>query len=473
MTMEYVLPPTARYKSVAREVYCTSDVHLGNTRWTNDLHKQNNSPNFNGFLTFLGEVAATVAQAAQPGNVNLNVLDLVLHGDIFDFWKAVPNPLFGEDQFHLHTEEDYVQRFREILAYNEEVLWQLCLILYHFELKVGAHVYILPGNHDAAPGQIIPNRLRPMLLDALVRAADTGNLIPPTGQQAYRAALDGQLHWGKEEVYDNTELLLHIQHGHRWDNANLPRREDNIDMLAEGHILVESFLNGLHDINLSTFQPAWEHVRTVMARKPAPHNINLAELGRRMDNFDSELGAADYLRAVISMHGGEVDTLMRNTTSATFWQMDWKVLSALASLPIIADIGELFAKLGSALRRSMFSPMLQDEGNRILDGAYSQVWPTVPKVVVMGHTHIFDEDPPTSASSTSSMAPPTEGTRQYINSGTWVDVLHYDSSNPQAPRALPYDRPVHCKLIMLPGPFNEVAVRDNGHWLVHRRVKLY
>lgn len=303
-----------------------------------------------------------------------------------------------------------------------------------------------------------------MLLDAMAGAALSGNLIPLNGQAAYKSVLAGQVHWELErQVYDNQTLLLHIQHGHRWDEANLPRQENGRDLLAEGHILVESFLNGLHDINLSTFQPAWEQLRDVMAHKPAPHNIDIAALGRSMDNFDSELGSADYLRTVIGNHGGEVDALLRNTMSATFWQMQWSALSALTSVPIISDIGELFARIGYGLKRAFFIPTLRREGNNLLDGVYSGLWPTVPRVVVMGHSHIFDRDP---------VANPSPATRQYINSGTWVDVLQYDPANPSVPKRLSYERSVRCRIVPLPGPHNEVMIRENGSWRRQALIRL-
>lgn len=462
MSFEYIQPSTKRHTSRASELYCTSDVHLGNERWTNDLHRKHNATGHAGFIAFLGEVAAKVATAAQPGNINLDVLDLVLHGDIFDFWKAIPNPLHGEHDFELHSDADYVQRFAEILDYNDDVLWQLCLVIYHHELKVGAHLYILPGNHDEASPQLIATELRPRLLRRLAAIARQNGLIPPTGEAAYVAVLEKQVHWGAEQVYDNTLLLVHIQHGHRWDNANLPRRDNNTVLLAEGQVLVESFLNGLHDLNLCTFQYPWERLREQLMAQPAPR-LDLEQFGRHIDNFDSELGAADYLRALVAQHGGELDALLRNHSSATFWQMDWKGLSAATSMSLIATIGEFFAGIGYALKRELWNPVLRQAGIDILDGKYIGVWPTVPKVVVMGHSHVFDLEP---------FQNPSPASRQYINSGTWVDVFRFDPANPTTPQRLSYERPVHCRSVSLPSRHVEVNLREQGSWRTQALIRL-
>lgn len=418
MSYKYLKPPRILWPAHTTKVFCLSDVHLGNSRPTNDLGKSNKAR----LLKVLDKIRAELV----PGN--LHSFDLVLNGDTFDFWKAVPNPLPSEDGspgiggYRLHDYQDYIHRFNEILTHNNDVITSLANILFKPDPEeMGVRLYILTGNHDdPASSQLHgTTEFRTLLVRTIAQAGIAAQKIPSFMHSAYFVGINDRVYWDAPQIYHNRRMKLHIQHGHRWDNHNILRESLNAVLWSEGQIIVEHFLNGLHDINLNTYEFGWEE-----AEELSP--ILMTTL-RNIDNFTDPLNAERYAMAIAAPNV-DVKMLFRKHGLSAFWMADQKTKWTLATLPWISDVMALIYKY---ILRGDHVKILQKQALALLGNP-------INKIVLLGHTHIYDAEPPLNRSPVP---------QQYVNTGTFVDVLQYKPSNPTKPRVLDYMKPVKVFII--------------------------
>jgi len=393
MAITTVAPPDVTWTSITPKIFCLSDIHLGNTRPTNDC-----TPARKRKLT---RVLMKIGSELVHGD--LQSFDLVLNGDIFDFWKAIPNPMPSTakppimDAFNLHSLEDYKKRFAEILESNQDIVSILTGLLYDTpDPNTGSNLYILTGNHDdpADDSMFGAGVFRQMLVDNMQALAPAG----------FHQEIDDRVKWGRPPIYTNRTLKVHIQHGHRWDEANLLRRDNGDIIWSEGQVLVENFLNGLHDNNINTMEFAWERLIQL--------HPNIVKPLQLMDNFTEHTAGMDYVNAMIpSQSRSELEALMEKHFLMTLWQANHRSAAFVATLPIPGLVGVLQA-LYEIVNRDHARDMLRSAAATVIGLGQS-------KIVLFGHSHIFDHIPPLNNQ--------TED-NQYVNTGTFVDVYKFDAS---------------------------------------------
>jgi len=404
--MQYLPPLDIAWVSRRELVFTLSDIHMGNSRPTSDLSGRNASE--------VVKILNSIEGQLNPGQ--WEAFDLVFNGDTFDFWKAIPNPVPsevsspGHPGYRLDTIEDYEQRFREILAQNQWLPLMLARIIFRPDpFEMGCHVYILGGNHDdpADPQRFGPARFKRMLVGSIVTAALQQGLVPPTPQfmAIYQAEVERRLHWGRPMIYSNPQLAVHIEHGHRWDKNNQLRRDHGQVIYSEGQILVENFMNGLHDINLSKFFFGW---LDLMRGMPGPAQRKLRDGLRWIDNFTSELGCRNYLSA---RFGGmaKIEEAINQDFALSQWQRDpstWQQV-LLLTLP---EVAELLYKV--FFRHDQVAD-LQNAAQTLMNQSGTK------RIVVFGHSHIIDKVPVRQPA-------PQVVKRQYVNTGTFVDMAEFN-----------------------------------------------
>lgn len=448
MAITYVGPRREVHQGTVPVVHCASDVHLGNARPTNDLTGRMKSD----FIQYLFEVAYRTP--VSPAGDQTHAFDLVLNGDIFDFWKAVPDPLPKENDLDLHSLADSMLRFTQILDSNNEFCVALAAILFRPFEEVGAHVIILVGNHDD-PVEIHGAAVfLPVLLSRITAAAVASNLVAPADAPRYLQNISRRLFWGPT-VYENRTLQLHVQHGHRWDNHNRLREDNGRSLLSEGQILVEAFINVLHDLNLLTFEYGWEQ-----AREQAPF---LQKALQRIDNLTDHLDAFDYIQSVAASSGIDVGDLLRHHFFAAFRQADQNALATLGGIPVLSDAAELLYRI--LPRRSIVST-LRNAAERIFNNQEPSATANQCRIALFGHSHIFDADP-------QPLPLPQLADTQYLNTGTWVEVLQYNPTKPLAPDQLKsYQRSALIYELSGPPRVARVLTRDRGSWAKWNDVRL-
>lgn len=444
MAIEYDRPTT--HIHVVRDtdkVISLSDVHMGNSRPTNDLltdHRQK-------VMNFLDFIFAT----EMNNEGNLRCFDLVFNGDTFDFWKAIPNPLPAEERaipftlpqppiasfpwpisipfasnmtrtYPLHSDDDYDQRFKEILEENDDIIDGLARVFYCIERKSGAYIYMLTGNHDdPAYNAKRVGKYKEMLLKAL--AEKIVYSLPTLGDvDNFMNTHSPRLIWDyPTATYENRVVKTHVQHGHRWDDHNVLRKDTarNIPLVSEGQILVENFLNGLHDFNLSTCVHAWEY-QLEICKKSGHSPRELKMILRNFDNFKGFQEAVSYLEDTFNNTNPELEELFVHQIESTLYQMGWTGASLAASLINTLSLSTLVTHiLTKWIRRSDSRRDWQQYAQRILTNVEDSATKNQVKVVLFGHTHLVDLQP------RNQPAPNNIVDTQYVNTGTAVDLFGY------------------------------------------------
>lgn len=406
--------PTLRVmRSNASRVYCMSDIHMGNARPTNDLTGRS----YIHFRNVLLKLKGTINTG------ETNKFDLVFNGDVFDFWKAIPEPLPNENDLKLgDLKKDYnLRRFQEILQYNHDIIKILAGMIFDPRYEKGMHLIILPGNHDDVFPQY-EREFRKKLIEHFIVAAYLEGIITNLNQQAtYVYELNKRLHT-RYVVYWNKKLKLYIEHGHRFDDHNRLRTIDSRNIESEGQIIVEGLLNGLHDINLNQNQHLW---RFYLRR-----NSKLRKALRLIDNFYDPLDGIQLIKKIAN------DSNMSQAYDLLRWDMVHNFRHAEMELIDLADF-----VLGSynwvqvaadVFRRNVWDrkPTPKENAREIMN--YNDSWARrstggiKPKIVIFGHTHINESDPPLDKKNVP---------RQYVNTGTFVES--YETSNPPFRTVLP------------------------------------
>jgi UDP-2,3-diacylglucosamine pyrophosphatase LpxH len=453
------LPPDVYFEGNGEIIYTISDTHLGNSRPTNDLPAS--SLGLQQLAAYLRNLAASITDG------QLNAFDLVINGDFLDFWKAVPNPLADGGAFPLHVSGDYSTRLIEILNYPAyDPIWEaMSRILWAWNdqnqefLEAGGHIYILVGNHDDPIQFENVGNYTKALLNRILEITQNRTLTPVSVLASWMAQ---RLHWGAT-YYRNRSLRTHIEHGHYIDPENLRRDDNGVILVAQGHVIVEGFINGCHDLNLNSMKFFWERVvRTGSVGTTIGSALPL------IDNFDENTGGRDFVIALAQLGGvpEPVDQALRTQILMTVWEADLnRNAVAAGQIPGVGDLVEkvylAFFRGASGNQRQYARAQADLFGRRLtIPGVYTPVMANPPtiRVVVMGHTHREEFQPA-----------PQLGTvdYQFVNTGTFVESRVFDPAAPLTPGSRNARFP--CKISVDPANTDllVVEVRELGGSVVY------
>ena len=444
MVVEYRDHKNISYPSRSPMVFCASDIHMGNSRKTNDL-TGHTVAEFGFFLKYLHK------QLAKYSERRPSAFDLVLNGDVFDFWKSIPDPLprscdylssgtSRKDCLKLGSKEDYVRRFNEIIDHNRGILSWLVPVIYDKDLENGCTLIILPGNHD----DIFPTYeplFRKKLIEGLVNAAIENGYITdtPANRKKWAADIIGPRLKTNRTSYWNKKLKVYAEHGERFDNHNRLREISNQNVESQGQLIVEGLLNWLHDLNLNSSQHWW---RIWLKNNPS------AQLALRLiDNFENPVDAVKYIENAIKSK--EAKESLNVAFIENLKYADMHFFASLASLTSFSRnlqniLNSIFRKSGKKKCRQAADKILEGKDQRVL----TVTGGVKPKIVLLGHTHVNDAVP--------LLKDLINQPKQYINTGTFVD--HYISVPSSHNESI---RPLYAKIFVDPQSPNQDIVVVN------------
>ena len=402
---------------------------------------------------------------------HFNAFDLVMHGDVFDFWTSIPDPLDDGATFPMHTTADYMKRFEEILDNPaHKAVWNaMARILWAWDdangrhLEAGASIYILAGNHDDPISFEIGAALaRKMIFERIV-AEETKRR--GTVEAESRSWMLPRFHVGATN-YANGFLGTHIEHGHFLDHHNLRRLDGAMQHIAQGQIIVEDFLNGCHDLNLKSIKYFWE--RTYAAGGAATGTLQGAM--SLINNFSQNAHGKLFVEKVAeAAQIPEVGEALRRQTLLTLWNAGDELRSAVstAEMPLIGRLAEEVYKV---LYREDKKPEQRARAQSIFGSAIPFSPNSMPdrnrpcKIVVMGHTHNEDFHP----------APQTSAVdNQFVNTSTWIEARVIDppfDQNLLRPRVQNAKFPVKIWIDPAQPQYYSVEAREYGGPLVYRNL---
>lgn len=408
MSFSYIDPISRPVKSDAWEVFCCSDTHMGNNRLTNDLHGGRRRDRVLKFLRRI-KTRMSIMIANPDPEYPKKMFDVVFHGDIFDFWKAIRNPLPDETLQTLGSRLDYGFRFKEILDYNSDILSSLASILCQSgDPQLTPKFFFLFGNHDD-PIEYNPGLYRNWFMQKITQEAK--KLFP--GSPSLLSAISTNVKFG-DSVYWNKPLKLYIEHGHRFDDHNKRRIHPKIsgNTISEGQIIVEGFLNGLHDLNLN---PNYFSIKFYA-------NSSVRKALRLIDNFYKEQDALAHIsKACIAAKADDIIYNLLGQAVAMFINANF---DPTLTMSIAAGIAHpdpakaaLLIQAALLIRRMFLSDECRKGAEEILNGndKYTKgiTGNVIPKIVVLGHTHINYAEEELKSIIVK---------RQYCNTGTFVDI---------------------------------------------------
>jgi hypothetical protein len=417
------------FRSSAEYVFCLSDIHLGNQRLTNELMKGESERIY--FISVLDDIKQYIDRYRRETSASTSELDLVVepsipptvdvvfNGDTFDVWTAIPDPLPKEGDLELGTAADYSKRFGQILDYNEDILVKITEIIVAGG-RAGSHVIFVTGNHDD-PLPEYTGIFKQLLIDKLTNMLGRGVIVPPPFEPAQSNFVNWLMSFINlgDNVYWNQKLRLYIEHGHRHDEDNMKRQIKNgndwHDIPSKGQIIVEGTRNTQRDLNLNPLYHRWTHWFR------SPHNPREARRALSLFNFYNPADWLAYLEEQLAAAGinedeSDADDLLEWEIGSVFRHAD-KPITAGLILGTPGFIADILARFIFWVKRSTFVENLRDAADTILDGSTSDDWSfrvynIPPRIVVFGHSHVNDADPPINGNENVD--------RQYVNTGTFI-----------------------------------------------------
>lgn len=428
------------YESTAPIIYSISDLHLGNSRPTNEATE-------GGFLDRAASWIFDISRTLVEGQ--FNQFDLVLNGDFFDLWAAIPTPRPDESVFDPRELGALFRRVRESVhlkdARYDELFAGILQIIAPWDymrdepMEASANVIYVVGNHDDDLAYT-PN-LRAVLFLELESRFERLMHLRGSGNPAHRQYISQQmaLHFHLENYYWNEPLKTYVAHGHQSDHYNLRRKIDNgtpdgLIIDAQGRVIVESWINGYQDLVLNGMSFLWNRAFT------AQNGINIRKALKLYNNFKDNGAAKDYVVQVSSnilsglsgVTSDDLEEAIKRQLVSALWEAGDNGQGLAGNLRNAAKVlnlpfGEYVAAALRALARSANAVQAQKDLAQIWRVNGVPVRATTnkkfPKIVVVGHTHTKQFEPPASGN-------PVEW--QFVNTGTSIDVREPGGLNPQS-----------------------------------------
>ncbi len=340
--------------------YLISDLHLGNARPTNDAPQDR--------VMLMDQLIRQIDRDADSIGSELPCT-LVLVGDILDLWAAIPTQ---KHKHPLHSLAETKLRLEEVLTLpdNQDFFFDPIRRYFLRDDRPNRRLVYVIGNHD----------------DAFLRHPQLVlRLSQEFGTTRFRVAGDS---------YQNPILRLHAEHGNAFDPHNAWSTS-----ITYGQLLVENFCNPLEDPSLRK-GPRMRLLNQITRRNP-----QLQELLTFADQVTPDSATIAYLAWLETFFNEPrlieaVTPLIEDTANA----VGDKTSAALAK----------FAP-GFVLRLYAWGKA-SDEYVPYRTNAATRYSSTV-KVVVLGHTHIADAEPP--------LRQPSPVVNQYVNTGAGELGLSY------------------------------------------------
>jgi UDP-2,3-diacylglucosamine pyrophosphatase LpxH len=361
-------------------VYIVSDFHIGSNssfpgqvdkKLSNDMDKKT----LENFLKWLDLV--------DKDAVKYDHYDVVMNGDFLDLWQAT-RP----------KDDDYQKRLEDILETNQvsnnenkNFFSELGRIIRKNSPR-GRFYYVI-GNHD----------------DALYSGNHEGdnNFGEGNSFNSLRNMVTGKLRDGNTSLmsfamnrqYTNANYKLYVEHGHQHDATNM--KDENGG--PSGGQLIAQQINHMQEID-----PLFENIEKTPNQETAKYLKCLVDHPETPENIKNEIDQLKEISidAEAYVIGNIVDMLLTDEgmSNAIIDRIDPENINRNEleeALEIINDVERIPQR----------------------------------KIVVFGHTHIHDLQPPQPYSQWA-----------YVNSGTWLDDINLDSSDgcqlKSSPSKLPY-----------------------------------
>jgi UDP-2,3-diacylglucosamine pyrophosphatase LpxH len=361
-------------------VYIVSDFHIGSNRsWSGQVDKKLSNDmdkeTLENFLKWLDLVDKDAA--------SYDHYDVVMNGDFLDLWQATRL-----------EDDDYKKRLEDILDTNQVSNHENN----NFFSELGKFIrnnsprcrfYYVIGNHD----------------DALYSGNHEGDDKFGEGNSFYslRNMVTGKLRDGDTSLmsfamnrqYTNANYKLYVEHGHQHDSTNM---KDENGGPSGGQIIAQQ-INHMQEID-----PLFENIEKTPNQETAKYLKCLVDHPGTPENIKNEIDKLKEISidAEAYVAGNIVDFLLTDEgmSNAIIDRIDPENINRNEleeALEIINDVERIPQR----------------------------------KIVVFGHTHIHDLQPPQPYSQWA-----------YANSGTWLDDITHDSSEgcqlKSSPSTLPY-----------------------------------